>query len=198
MVLSPANPSEDVLREQALAVGRTQLFEEAHAVQVARLALVLFDRLREMSGIDPSARRLLLAAALLHDIGMRISFQKHHKHSHRLILAASLPALTARELAVVAAVARYHRKADPAEKHAEYAALPTTDKDLVCRLASLLRLADVLDRDHAQRVRDLSVAVAADEVVIRTPEIVPADPSVLERKGALFAKVFGRRVRFEP
>ncbi len=196
--MSPAHPPEAILREQALAVGRAQLFEEAHAVQVARLALMLFDRLREMCGIDPSARRLLLAAALLHDIGMRISFQKHHKHSHRLILAASLPALTAQELAAVAAVARYHRKADPAEKHAEYAALPTTDKNLVCRLAALLRLADVLDRDHAQRVRDLTVAITTEEVVIRTPEIVPADPSVLERKSALFTKVFGRRVRFKP
>ena len=62
---------------------------------------------------DPVERELLWAAALLHDIGMTVDYDDHHKHSRYLVLNAGLPGLRA-------ARARPHRpgRALPPQGHA--------------------------------------------------------------------------------
>ena len=61
----------------------------------------------------PGERELLWAAAMLHDVGMTISYDDHHKHSHYLIVSAELPGFDPRERALIAQISRYHRKGAP-------------------------------------------------------------------------------------
>jgi exopolyphosphatase/guanosine-5'-triphosphate,3'-diphosphate pyrophosphatase len=97
------------------------------------------------------------ATGLLHDVGYAVSHSAHHKHSLYLIRNANLDGFTPRERDLVANVARYHRKALPADRHGEYMALDDDDRTLVRRLAALLRLADGLDADHFQVVEAATV-----------------------------------------
>src|SRR3954467_13734804 len=77
----------------------------AHTAHVAELALTMWDALG--TG-DPIERELLWAAAMLHDIGMSIDYDDHHKHSRYLILNAGLPGFSPRETALIGQMARYH------------------------------------------------------------------------------------------
>jgi exopolyphosphatase/guanosine-5'-triphosphate,3'-diphosphate pyrophosphatase len=108
----------------SLALGRRYLFDEAHALQVSRLAASLFDQLQKVHGMGAAERRMLLAAAVLHDIGAFVGYKKHHKHSLYLIANSEVPELTQRETEIVANLARYHRKGVPAEHHEAFTALP--------------------------------------------------------------------------
>ena len=65
--------------------------------------------------VRATARRaqLLWAAAMLHDVGMTISYDDHHKHSRYLIVSAELPGFDPRERALIAQITRYHRKGAP-------------------------------------------------------------------------------------
>jgi exopolyphosphatase / guanosine-5'-triphosphate,3'-diphosphate pyrophosphatase len=70
------------------------------------------------------------------------------------------------------------------------------DRVTVDKLAALLRLANALDADHLQKVRDLRVE-RADEVWVI--EIDGAGDLTIERlvaqsRADLFCEVFGRRV----
>ena len=47
---------------------------------------------------------------MLHDVGMTISYDDHHKHSRYLIVSAELPGFDPRERALIAQISRYHRK----------------------------------------------------------------------------------------
>ena len=47
-------------------------------------------------GCEPGDREILADAALLHDIGYHINYNKHHKHSYHLILHADLLGMTRR------------------------------------------------------------------------------------------------------
>jgi len=182
--------------ESALVVGRKYHVDEAHARQVANLSLKLFDQLRPLHGLGAADRRILQAAALLHDVGQFVSFQAHHKHSLYLISNTELPSFSRREMLLVANVARYHRKAHPADHHPAFAALADNEKVRVTRLASLLRLADALDREHLQRVADLTARVGSDELTLwldGTAGLLLESWS-LKKKANLFSKVFGRRV----
>ena len=79
-------------------------------------------------------RELLWAAAMLHDVGMTISYDDHHKHSRYLIESAELPGFDPRERALIAQITRYHRKGVPKLGAIE----PLTDADDADAARSLL------------------------------------------------------------
>src|SRR5919199_1416572 len=127
---------------------------------VARLALGLYDELAA-AGVHPgdsNERELLWAAALLHDIGMTVDYDDHHKHSRYLVLNAGLPGFRQREVALIGQAVRYHRKGMPSL--GPFARLATDgDEERLDRMATLLRLAEDLERSRDQLVRDARVAI---------------------------------------
>ena len=193
----PPLPGESDPRLRGVhAVGRRFGYEEAHALQVARLAEHIFDALAHDYGLTRHERVLLAAAALLHDAGYHIAHDGHHKHALYLIKHSELTGFSEAERDVIANAARYHRGAPPRERHADYAALNQQDRQTVCRLAAVLRVADALDRSHDSRVRDLSVTRAGRVVHLRL--LADADCareiSAAEQKRDLFEQVFDCRL----
>lgn len=149
---------------------------EPHFEQVAALAGMLFDDLREPLELDSSDRELLIAAAILHDIGYLISHAKHHLHSFHMITHSGLPGFSGREIEIVASVARYHRQSHPKKSHEAFARLAPDDRRRVRLLSGLLRVADGLDRTHGQAVRKLRAEVDARRV--RVTAVAESEPQV--------------------
>ncbi len=181
----------------AVTIGRRYHFDCDHAMLVSKLSLRLFDQLRSLHGLGAADRRILHAAALLHDIGQFVSFKGHHKHSLYLISHTELPGFSQSEMQMVANVARYHRKAHPAEHHTSFMELDESEQVRVTRLASLLRVADALDREHVQRVTDLTAKLGDDELVLwldGTAGLLMERWS-LKKKANLFHKLFGRKLK---
>ena len=100
-------------------------------------------------GLGDRERLLLQVAALLHDIGMYVSLRAHHKHSQYLLAASQIFGLSDDETAIVANIARYHRRGLPQNSHLPYIALDRADRLIVNKLAAILRLANALDAEHA-------------------------------------------------
>lgn len=181
----------------AVALGRRYAFDEAHARQVAKLALSLFDQLAGEHGLTESDRRILLAAALLHDIGQFISYRRHHKHSQYLIANSELPGFTPAQIEQIALIARYHRRADPREGHEVYRDLEKEDRERVSRLAALLRVADALDREHLQQISEMRARVEDDELrlaIAGRGDLIP-EQWALKKKAQLFERLFDLDVR---
>ena len=132
-------------------------YEAPHAQQVRKLALRLYDALGSRLGCKPEDRQVLADAALLHDVGYHISYDRHHKHSYHLILHAELLGISPTEQVVVANVARYHRGATPRKAHRNYGALDQTLRRRIKRLAALLRFADGFDRGHVGAIKALRI-----------------------------------------
>ena len=165
---------------------------ERHCEHVANLALQIFDGIKGRYGLPASAREVLQAAALLHDIGYLISHSKHHKHTYHLILHGDLPAFSQHEVELIANVARYHRRAFPKKSHENLAQIPGDERRLISQLSGILRVADCLDRTHSQSVsgvrpRMLRSRLRLDIEAISQPEIERADA---ERKSDLFRRAF--------
>jgi len=144
---------------------------------------------------------LLLAAGVVHDVAFSMGRAQHHKRSRDLILAARLPEYTAREQGIVAQLARYHRKAEPSERHKLYKDLPPEDRALVSRLAAILRLADGLDRPHQSAVEAVEARqTGPGEWELRVTGSGPLTYELwgARRKAGLFEKAFGVRLRIRP
>jgi exopolyphosphatase/guanosine-5'-triphosphate,3'-diphosphate pyrophosphatase len=192
---STAN-DDGTLAETAAAIGRRFYFDERHGRQVARLALRLFDDLAALHRLPAAARPLLEVAALLHDIGNAVSYQRHHKHTHYLIQNGDIPGLADRERLLCALIARFHRRSPPETSHELFAGLSPAETTLVRKASTILRVADSLDRSHHQPVKDLRASAVTGAVHVRLKAKGALDLELwdAQHEAALFRRVFGRRL----
>jgi exopolyphosphatase/guanosine-5'-triphosphate,3'-diphosphate pyrophosphatase len=184
-------------RTQAVTtLGRRFGYDERHARQVARLSLQLFDQLAVAHGLPASTRGLLEAAALLHDVGHAVSPQRHHKHTLYLIQNADIAGFSDQERALVALVARYHRRSPPERDRPDLAELSASELKTLRRLVAMLRIADALDRSHNQPVVELRAALhpGAVRVSARTRGDIDLELWDVEREAAWFRRAMGRRL----
>lgn len=186
----------DLHREQVLTwarqLGKKYAFDEQHGEIVARFAVKLFDATRNLHNLDDEDRLLLETAALLHDIGYFINISRHHKHTYYLLTATPIIGLSEAQMAIVANVARYHRKSFPKLHHSGYAALTPKDRVVTSKLAALLRVADALDTEHEGRVTDFTIEYGKPRCVIRLKGQgdLLLEKWKLARKATLFEEVF--------
>lgn len=165
-ITSPGNPAPRDRMDWVRAFARRCRSNERHCEHVARLALEIFSGLEVSFQLPRGSRDLLEAAALLHDAGCWIQHQQHHKHAYHLILHSRIAGFSARELRMIANVARYHRRALPSARHAGFSELTRKERKLVRRLGGILRIANGLDRTHSRRVKGARSRVREDGVAI--------------------------------
>ena len=171
-------------------------FEAPHSLQVQRLSLRLFDAIGARLGATPEERVMLSDAALLHDIGYHISYDRHHKHSYHLILHAELLGVPPQEQIAIANIARYHRGSPPKKKHRNFGELEPAMRDAVMRMSALLRVADGFDRGHVSAVGSLKVrwlkrAIRITPVAAKGAGKLRLDTWGAHRKSQLLAEVAG-------
>jgi exopolyphosphatase/guanosine-5'-triphosphate,3'-diphosphate pyrophosphatase len=192
--------SEPEARMEILALMREFENRPGHVSHVAELAMQLFDGLSELHGLGPRERLLLEGAGHLHDIGHKFDNvgEGHHKESARMIREHRWQHFSPGEVAIMAQVARYHRKSPPELKHEEFAALPEPERQVVERLSAVLRLADSLDRSHEQMVRRISTEVLSDKIIIHMEAEGPVMREVMaaHKKADLAISVFERKLVF--
>jgi exopolyphosphatase / guanosine-5'-triphosphate,3'-diphosphate pyrophosphatase len=185
------------LTEVCLQLGRRYRFDEAHGTLVAKLGVKLFDDLAPRHRMGQRDRILLHAAALLHDIGDFVRYEGHHKHSYYLITNSDLLGMTPEERAIVANVARYHRKSAPQLDHDNFRALSREARTRVKPMAAILRVADALDREHRGKVTDVTGRVEGETLVLAVQGA--ADRALEEwtvrAKAGMMKDAFGLEVR---
>jgi exopolyphosphatase/guanosine-5'-triphosphate,3'-diphosphate pyrophosphatase len=164
----------------------------AHTEHVAALALDMWDALG--SG-DPVERELLWAASMLHDIGMSIDYDDHHKHSRYLILNAGLPGFSPRETALIGQMARFHRKGNP--RLGPFAPLAADgDEELLTRCSAVLRVAEQLERSRDQAVDRVRVRIdnGRVELELQAHEDVSIARWAAMSEAEVFKQAFGREL----
>jgi len=188
----------DVRRRSTVELAERCNYSPEHAGQVARLALSLFDQTRAIHGLGEREREWLEYAALLHDIGVHISYSRHHHHTYYLIKNGDLRGFEPDEIEIIALVARYHRRGTPKKSHEDYARLPARQREAVRHLASLLRVAESLDRSHAQVISEIDVqhAPAGITIAIQASSDVELELWAADRHSEPFAELAGTPVRF--
>ena len=188
---------QTALIRSALFIGRGFGFDEKHALQVTMLAQIIFDSTTALHGLAAGDRQILVIAAMLHDIGTCAGMRGHHKNSCSLIMKSAIPGISHEDMLLAALVARYHRKSEPKLRHEFYSHLSDGDQNRVAALAAILRIADVLDRDHQQKVGEFNLSSDPESVTLLLPVAIKSgiDRPAFDKKSRLFEKVFGRIVK---
>jgi exopolyphosphatase / guanosine-5'-triphosphate,3'-diphosphate pyrophosphatase len=189
----------DVRRRSVIELGERCNYLPAHAQQVARLSLLVFDATRGTHELGEREREWLEFGALLHDIGIHISYERHHKHAFYLIRHGGLRGFEPEEVDVIGLVARYHRQATPKASHEGYSDLSRERRRTVRVLGAIVRLAEGLDRSHAQVVRRLRIRKTDGTLTIHVSAKGDAELELWAagRHAAALADALGLEIRFE-
>jgi exopolyphosphatase/guanosine-5'-triphosphate,3'-diphosphate pyrophosphatase len=190
---------EDVRAESVRNLAHRFEHHLAHDLHVWKLSSSIFDGLAAagLHDLGAAERELLWAASLLHDIGVAVNYDDHHRHSHYLTLNAGLPGFGPRELILIGLVARYHRKGAPDASELGDLAKPGDD-DRLRLLSGVIRLAEQLERSRDQAITDVSVSVNGGGVALEASTDPTLDATVpiwaARRNADLLAEVLGRDV----
>ena len=173
--------------------------DSQHADQVARLALSLFDQLRPIHEMGAEMRLALEMGSLLHDIGHFVHRKAHHRHGEYLVRFGEIPGLGGWRREMVAALVRYHNcKSEPQVAHASYAALDGEKRRQLRLLIALLRVAEKLESEHAQKISGVDVQIIGRRAIflIQAAEGTRLDIAGLLRKSDLFEREYQLKAEF--
>jgi exopolyphosphatase / guanosine-5'-triphosphate,3'-diphosphate pyrophosphatase len=208
-LLHPASDDStlDVRARSVLSVARRYDYDVDHSHHVARLATQIFDNTEDLHGLNGQDRKLLQYASILHDIGYHIAHNNHHRHGLYLIKNSEMPGFTGEEIAMMAGIVRYHRGSLPGKatdsrsrrEHEDYYGLDRHQRAKLLRLASILQIADGLDRSHKQSIRNVRCRQTDRRVTFLAEPVRECELEMwsAERKAAWFGEVFRVGIRFE-
>jgi exopolyphosphatase/guanosine-5'-triphosphate,3'-diphosphate pyrophosphatase len=108
-----------------------------------------------------------------------------------LVLNSEIFGLSPRDVRIVANVVRYHRKTLPSQRLTNYGSLNRSDRIRVLKLASILRVADAMDRSHSQKVGNIIAKRREEELILETDFTgdLSAERFSLMNKGSMFEDV---------
>ena len=184
----------------ALDLGRKFHFDERHARHVANLSRELFQQLASEHALEQRYAVILYIAALLHEVGLYVAYQSHHKHSMYLIRNSELLGLGRKEVLLTALVARYYRRASPQSNHEGYSTLDRNERVAVSKMAAILRIAVALDDSRSQRIPSISCELEPGRLILTAADVqdLTLEQLALRQSATLFEDVFGLQVQLRP
>src|SRR4029453_2637026 len=103
------------------------------------------------------------------------------------------------EIETIALVARYHRQGTPKRKHDGFRDLPRRTRRTIRTLAAMLRLAESLDRSHAQSIGGFELHDRGEDdlLQLRTTGDAELELWAAARHSAPFERMTGKPLRLE-
>lgn len=187
------------VKSDILDLGVRYGIEEPHTRHVARKALDLFDGFSPLPGLRKNDRRLLFAAACLHDIAYASAPENHVEEGGRILAANPVNGFSQKEWQSVIGIVLLHKRDWRAMlDHESFPQVGEKALERIKKLAAVLRIADGLDHGHIQDARILYCRGGrkVDKIGVECGWYEGNIPWA-EGKADLWEAVFKRSVRIE-
>jgi len=188
---------EDILTASIDNILKNYDCNETHCQLVEKLSLQMYDQLKAVHSFPDYTRRLLSAAALLHDIGTYVDYYNHHKHGFYLTLNSKLYGLSNKEIVMCAYLVAMHRNEDIRIDYKGFVGLITKDDyDLVKKLSVFIKISEELDRTEIGIVQGIEVKVNGKQVILdlRTLKTAVLEKTIAMKSAKAFEKAFGKKL----
>lgn len=175
-------------------IGKRYKSNKNHVEKVRYLALEIFDNVKKYHGMGKMERLQLQIAATLHECGNFINLSDGANNSYYIVANTEILGLSHKERMEVANVIRFNVMHLPSNT-APGDTLSECDYIKVAKLSAILRIANILDKAHVQKLSDISITVKEDEMIITamTNEDMTLEAGLFEDRANFFEKIFGIR-----
>ena len=184
-------PNSDIVGFSVMA--QTAVYEAdstKHNEQVYNLSMLLFKQLRVLHKLPRGYVKILRVSSYMHDVGKRINYKNHARHSYEVVLNSDIYGFTHRELILASFVTSLHSGGDiKMSEWAKYSGILTVDDvDAVKKLGIILRLAECFDRTKNNVVVDINCDILGDSVIMKT--ITTSDATYEIQRGMEISRDF--------
>ena len=141
-------------------------------------------------------RLLLQIAVILHDCGNYISLSNASECAYEIIMSTEIIGLSHGERELIAHVVKYIKQ--PFEYYREADSKAQIDRNdfmTAAKMTAIIRVANVLDRSHKQKVEEIKAAVKDRELVmtVEAKEDMTLEQGLLEEPADFFEEIFSLR-----
>ena len=187
------NFEEDIVAS-AYNISKRYKSNKNHIERTSYFALKIFDSVKKIYGLGKKERLQLEIATILHECGNYISVQNGALHSSYVVANTEIIGLSHKERMEVANVIKYNVLYLPS-KESVSAELDDCDYMVIAKLTAILRLANILDKSHTQKIEDITVTIKDEQLVIsaKTYEDISLEAGLFENRADFFEKVYGIR-----
>lgn len=185
--------SEDILAS-AINISKRYRCNQAHLDAVADLALKIFDSVKKINGMGKIERLQLQIAAILHDCGNYISMHNGALNSYYIVANTEIIGLSHKERMEIANVVKYNILYLPSKESIQ-SEIGNCNYITIAKLVAILRIANILDKSHLQKIEDVNISIKDDKLVISaiTYDDISLEAGLFESRASFFEQVYGIR-----
>ena len=186
---------EDDIVATANNISRRYRCNRGHVEQTAEFAMKIFDAMKKQNfGLDKMHRLQLRIAAILHECGNFINLHDGARNSYYIVANTEILGLSHKERMEVANIVKYNALYLPSKERITRE-LDGSDYIVVAKLAAILRIANILDKSHTQKIEDITVSFKEDTLVItaKTYEDISLEAGLFESRADFFEQIYGIR-----
>lgn len=190
MLLIDKDFDQDIIAS-AYSIAKRYRVNKSHIQNVTDNALAIFDSMKRTYEMTKRDRLQLQIACILHNCGKYINMVGEYQISYHIIMLTEILGLSHKEREEIANIVKYNVRFLPAERKAD--SLKGLDYMKIAKLTSILRVADVLDKSHKQKIADIKISIRNSELVITadTLEDITLESAMLKERVGLFEEVYG-------
>ena len=194
-IKSKHNFENDII-VSAKNIAKRYMSGKSHTQCVLKNALAIFDGMKKVHGMGPRERLLLQIAAILHDCGNFISSSNSSQCAYEIIMSTEIIGLSHAERELIANVVKFIKM--PFEYYNEAdskAMIDRKDYMQIAKLTAIMRVANVLDRSHKQKIEEMSASVKEQELIMRVTSKadLTLEKALLTEAADFFEEIFSIR-----
>ena len=189
--VKPQHDFEQDVLSAAHSLSRRYMSYSPHIDALLEMSGLIYDAMKKVHGMGRHERLLLQTAAILHDCGKYVSFANAPDCAYNIIVSSEIMGLSHQDRVIVANIVKYNTY--PLKQYEEVAdELDRAEYLTVAKCASILRVANAMDRSHKQKFKNVRAVVKRKQLMI---SIETADGMLLEKKmfdakAEMFEEVF--------
>ncbi len=187
------NFEEDIVAS-AYYLSRRYKCNKTHIERTTDYALKIFDSVKKIHGMGKQERLQLQIAAILHECGNFINLHDGANNSYYIVANTEIIGLSHKERLEVANIIKYNVETLPSKDVIAHE-LGMCDYIIIAKLAAILRIANVLDKSHMQKIEDITVSMKDNQMIItaKTYEDLTLEAGLFESRADFFERVYGIR-----
>ena len=153
-ILKPVHDFEEDILSAARKLSKRYESFSPHINALTKMAVLIFDAMKKVHGMENRERLLLQVAAILHDCGKYVSLAKGPECAYNIIMESEIIGLTHLEREIIARTVLYNTY--PLDDYEELAdVLDQKSYMTVAKLSAILRVSNAMDRSHKQKFKNV-------------------------------------------
>lgn len=184
---------EQDIVDSALNISKRYMGSKRRSETLEKIALTIYDSMKDVHGLGKRDRLLLRLATILHDCGKYISLVNLGECSYNIIMSTEMIGLSHIEREIVANTVKYnHMDFDYYEVIGQNAHLDKAAYIRIAKLTAILKIANGLDRSHKQKFKDIRTSLQDEALVITidTPVDITLEKGLFGRRADFFEEVY--------